>query len=134
MTRVYAKGVFDILHYGHVRFLCEARQLGDWLTVGVSPDERAASLKRKPLNEASKRAEVVSAIRWVDEVIVDGPRVITLDFMRQHDFQVYAFGTANAAEREFRLADCQELPARMIVEIPYTHGISTTLLMERFNL
>lgn len=130
MIKVYAKGVFDLVHYGHVRFLHQARLLGDWLTVGVSPDQRATALKRKPMTDVYKRAEVVSAIRWVDEVFTDGPRQITLDFMREHDFRIYAFGTANSAERAVRLADCKDLPASMIVEIPYTEGISTTFLRE----
>jgi cytidyltransferase-like protein len=130
MIRVYSKGVFDLVHYGHVRFLQRARSLGDWLTVGVSPDERAASLKREPLLDVTQRAEVISAIRWVDEVITDGPLEITREFMRAHDLHIYAFGTANSQERAQRLADCRDLPRSMIVEIPYTAGVSTTFLHE----
>lgn len=130
MIRIYAKGVFDIMHYGHVNFLREARALGDWLTVGVSPDARAAALKRQPMFSEDRRAQVISSIRHVDEVITDGPREITLAFMREHGFQIYAFGTATEAERRFRLADCRELPASMIVEVPYTDGISTTRIRQ----
>ena len=130
MIRIYAKGVFDIMHYGHVNFLREARALGDWLTVGVSPDARAAALKRQPMFSEDRRAEVISSIRYVDEVITDGPREITLAFMREHGFHIYAFGTATESERQFRLADCRELPASMIVEIPYTNGISTTQIRQ----
>lgn len=131
MKKVYAKGVFDLVHYGHVRFLRDARLLGDWLTVGVTPDERAAALKRKPLTDASRRAEVIAAIRWVDEVITDGPQAITVDFMKKNGFCLYAFGSANEKERAFRLNDCAELPREMIVEIPYTHEISTTALIDQ---
>jgi cytidyltransferase-like protein len=131
MMKIYAKGVFDLVHYGHVRFLREAKMLGNWLTVGVTPDERAAALKRKPLSDASKRAEVIAAIRWVDEVITNGPQVISPEFMRQNGFGIYAFGCANEAERAFRLNDCRDLPASMIIEIPYTHEISTTALIDR---
>lgn len=133
MLKVYAKGVFDLVHYGHVRFLREARLRGDWLTVGVTPDERATMLKRKPLSDASRRAEVIAAIRWVDEVITNGPQAISLDFMTRNGFGLYAFGSANEAERAFRLNDCRDLPASMIVEISYTHEISTTALIDRAN-
>lgn len=129
MIRIYAKGVFDLLHYGHVNFLREARALGDWLTVGVSPDARAVSLKRTPIFDVARRAEVLAAIRYVDEVITDGPREITRDFMLRHDFQIYAFGTSNEQERQFRLADCSDLPTSMVVELPYTHGVSTTEIL-----
>jgi glycerol-3-phosphate cytidylyltransferase len=130
LIRIYAKGVFDLLHHGHINFLREARALGDWLTVGVTPDERATTLKRKPLFNVHHRASVIEAVRYVDEVIKDGPREITPEFMKENNFQIYAFGTANADEREFRLNDCIRLPREMIIEIPYTTGISTTHIRE----
>ncbi len=129
MIRIYAKGVFDIVHFGHINFLREARALGDWLTVGVSPDERAASLKRPPVFNVEQRAEMMAAIRYVDEVIIDGPRKITREFMAHNNFQIYAFGTATAEERQVRLDDCAELPRSMVIEIPYTFGISTTQIL-----
>ncbi len=134
MIRVYAKGVFDLVHVGHVNFLREARALGDWLTVGASPDERAASLKRPPVFNVHERAAMLAAIRYVDEVIIDGPRKITMEFMRANNFQIYAFGTENEQERQFRLDDCAELPKAMIVEIPYTPGISTTRIIQSLRL
>lgn len=129
MIRIYAKGVFDLVHYGHVNFLKEARALGNWLTVGVTPDERVISMKRKPVFDVHRRAEVIAAVRYVDEVFIDGPREITIDFMRKHHFDLYVFGTANEAERIVRLNDCNELPKNMIVEIPYTEGVSTTKIL-----
>lgn len=128
MKRIYVKGVFDILHYGHVRFLMLARGLGDHLTVGVTPDERATRLKRPPMFPEDIRAEVVSALRCVDEVITTGPQQIGLDHMRAGNYAIYAFGSANEEERQFRLRDCVELPPGMIVEIPYTFGVSTTAI------
>ncbi|CEN56212.1 adenylyltransferase/cytidyltransferase family protein [Candidatus Methylopumilus turicensis] len=126
MIKVYAKGVFDILHYGHINFFKLAKGLGDWLTVGVTPDERVISMKRQPLFDGQERAIVVESIRYVDQVLLDGPREITLDFMREHNFDLYVFGSKNHDEREVRLYDCRDLPSDMILEIPYTHGVSTT--------
>ena len=128
MKRIYVKGVFDILHFGHVRFLFLARGLGDHLTVGVTPDERATRLKRPPMFSEDIRAEVVSALKCVDEVITTGPQQVSLDHMHAGDYAVYAFGSANKEERLFRLRDCIELPPSMIVEIPYTFGVSTTAI------
>lgn len=126
MIKVYAKGVFDIVHYGHINFFKLAKDLGDWLTVGVTPDERVISMKRQPLFDAQKRAIVVKSIKYVDQIFVDGPREITLEFMREHNFDLYVFGAKNQDEREVRLFDCRSLPKSMVSEIPYTFGVSTT--------
>lgn len=134
MTKIYVKGVFDLVHYGHINFLKEARALGDWLTVGVTPDERVISMKRKPVFNVHKRAEVIAAIKYVDEVFTDGPREITTEFMHQHGFDLYVFGTLNESERAVRLYDCRDLPRSMIVEIPYTYGVSTTEVMQKIKI
>jgi cytidyltransferase-like protein len=130
MIKIYVKGVFDLVHYGHINFLREARTLGDWLTVGVTPDERVISMKRKPLFNVQRRAEVIAAVRYVDEVFIDGPRELTIDFMQEHNFDLYIFGTQNPNERAVRLYDCRNLPNNMIVEIPYTYGVSTTEILQ----
>jgi cytidyltransferase-like protein len=134
VIRIYARVVADLWHPGHVRFFRAARDLGDHLTVSVVPDDRVAAHKgRRPLLDLAARVELVAACRWVDEVITDGPRVTTLDFMTSRNFHVYAFGAANSQERAARLADCRELPAAMRREIPYTHGISSSQLRQRLK-
>jgi glycerol-3-phosphate cytidylyltransferase-like family protein len=83
-------------------------------------------MKREPVFDVNKRALVVKSIRYVDQVFVDGPREITLEFMRTNNFDLYVFGTKNPDEREVRLYDCRNLPRNMVVEVPYTYGVSTT--------
>ncbi len=131
MVKVYAKGVFDLIHFGHVRFFKEIKKFADHLTVGVSPDERATSMKRMPIFSAIHRAEVVSAIRYVDEVILDGPLNITPEFMQSNKFDFYVFGSSNDREREIRLTECVDLRSEMIIELPYTQGVSTTQILTR---
>ncbi len=69
---VLANGCFDLLHVGHVRYLEDARQLGDVLFVGLNSDASVARLKGpgRPLMPATERAEVLSALRAVDHVVV----------------------------------------------------------------
>ena len=129
--RVYAKVVADLLHPGHIAFFRAARALGTHLTVGVVPDERVARVKRRPIMTTEERAAIVAGCRHVDAVITDGPRAITLAFMRERGFGLYAFGARDEAERQVRLCDCAELPADMVVQLPYTDGISTTELIRR---
>lgn len=67
---VFTNGVFDILHVGHVRYLQEARALGDVLFVGINGDDSVRRLKgpSRPVNSEADRAEVLAALACVEAV------------------------------------------------------------------
>jgi rfaE bifunctional protein nucleotidyltransferase chain/domain len=69
---VVTNGCFDLLHVGHVRFLQEARALGDTLLVGLNGDGSVRELKGagRPVNPEADRAEVLAALGCVDAVVV----------------------------------------------------------------
>ena len=69
---VLANGCFDLLHVGHIRYLHDARRLGDVLFVGVNSDAAVARLKGpgRPLLPAHERVELLAALRDVDHVVV----------------------------------------------------------------
>ena len=69
---VATNGCFDLLHVGHVRFLQEARALGDRLVVGLNGDGSVRELKGtgRPVNPEADRAEVLAALGCVDAVVV----------------------------------------------------------------
>ena len=69
---VLANGCFDLLHVGHIRYLHAARELGDVLFVGINGDAAVSRLKGRgrPLMPAAERAEILSALRDVDHVVV----------------------------------------------------------------
>jgi cytidyltransferase-like protein len=132
--RVYAKVVADFLHPGHIRFFKAARELGTHLTVCVVPDERVNRNKGvAPVFTTDERVEMVAACRWVDHVITDGPKIISLDFMVKHHFQIYAFGANDKSELAIKFGDCPDLPSEMRAVIPYTPGISSTLIRQRLQ-
>ena len=104
---VFTNGCFDLLHVGHVRYLREARALGDELVVAINSDVSVRALKGdgRPLNSVSERAEVLLGLESVDHVVVfDGIRATGL--IEEIRPQVYAKGgdytkeTLNAEERE----------------------------------
>ena len=65
----YTTGVFDMFHIGHLNLLCRAKDLCDYLIVGVSTDECVESYKHHvPMIPYEQRAAIVAAIRFVDEV------------------------------------------------------------------
>ena len=66
----YTTGVYDLFHIGHLNVLRRAREHCDYLIVGVTTDELSHEQKnKKPLVPFDERVEVISAIRWVDEVV-----------------------------------------------------------------
>lgn len=69
---VFTNGCFDLLHLGHVRYLQEARSLGDFLVLGLNSDESVRLLKGpgRPLMPESERAEILAALSCVDYVTI----------------------------------------------------------------
>ncbi|KAK2981886.1 hypothetical protein RJ640_010403 [Escallonia rubra] len=82
-VRVYMDGCFDMMHYGHCNALRQARALGDQLVVGVVSDAEITANKGPPVTPLHERMIMVSAVKWVDEVIPDAPYAITEDFMKK---------------------------------------------------
>ncbi len=71
---VFTNGCFDIIHVGHVRYLKEARELGDVLVVGLNSDISVRTIKgsNRPIVPQGERAEVLSSLKYVDYVVIFG--------------------------------------------------------------
>lgn len=69
---VFTNGCFDLLHVGHIRYLAQAKKLGDFLIIGLNSDSSVKELKGKdrPINSFDDRATLLSAIESVDLVIM----------------------------------------------------------------
>ena len=68
---VFTNGVFDLLHVGHVRYLNEAKKIGDILVVGINSDDSVKKIKgpSRPINTMEDRARILLALKSVDYVI-----------------------------------------------------------------
>ena len=121
----------DLFHHGHVAFLKAARALGDRLVVYVLDDDFVSAIKAPPIMVQSERLAVVGACRHVDEVHATGPKQITAEFMREQGYSLYAMGYSSEREAAAKRTNCSNLPEHMIAVIPYTAGISSTLLRSR---
>ncbi len=91
---VFANGCFDILHVGHIRYLKEAKGLGDILIVAVNSDSSARRLKGngRPVTREKERAEIIAALECADYVtIFDEPDVSRLLLTLKPD--IHAKGT-----------------------------------------
>ncbi|MCH8938350.1 MAG: adenylyltransferase/cytidyltransferase family protein [Gemmatimonadetes bacterium] len=132
MIRVYADMVADLFHHGHVLFLQRARALGDRLVVGIHADDVVMSYKRRPILTMDERVMAVRGCRYVDEVIPDAPLVVDRAWIELHriDFVVHADDLD-----EDELDRLYRAPREMGIfrTVPYTHGISTTEIIERIK-
>lgn len=71
-NKVLVGGVFDILHFGHIHFLKEAKALGNYLIVIIESDQRVKKLKgsTRPFHNQDQRKEILESLKFVDEVII----------------------------------------------------------------
>ncbi len=130
---VFTNGCFDLLHAGHVRYLEQARALGDALVVALNSDDSVRQLKgpSRPVNTEEDRGEILKALRSVDAVCVfHEPRVTGL--IEQIKPHVYAKGgdyTVDSLNPEERSA-LEAVEARIEI-LPLVPGRSTTRTLQR---
>jgi rfaE bifunctional protein nucleotidyltransferase chain/domain len=132
MRIVFTNGVFDLLHPGHIRYLKEARRLGDALIVAVNADESARALGKgteRPINSAVERAEVLAALACVDATVIfdeDTPHEIIAAL--QPDVLVKG---SDWAPGEIVGADIVKARGGQVARIALHEGYSTTQLIEK---
>ncbi len=129
---VTTNGCFDILHAGHIRYLFEAKRLGDLLVVGINSDDSVRRLKgpARPLQGENDRVMLIGSLRMVDAAFIfreDDPRAF-LEILRP-DIHVKGgdYG-ADMIEREV-----VERFGGTIAIVPFVKGYSTTSLVEKIR-
>jgi D-beta-D-heptose 7-phosphate kinase/D-beta-D-heptose 1-phosphate adenosyltransferase len=131
-TVVFTNGVFDILHPGHVRYLRDARALGDLLIVGINSDRSVKALNKgpdRPINAELERAEVLSALASVDAVVIfDEETPHEVISALQPDILVKG---ADWGENAIVGRDVVEARGGRVVRIALADGYSTSRLIER---
>ena len=131
---VFTNGVFDLLHPGHVRYLRDARALGDALIVGVNSDRSVTANKgpERPINPERERAELLLALDSVDAaVIFDEETPHTIITRVQPDILVKGadWGPGNIVGR-----DVVEARGGRVVRMELAPGHSTTDLITRVRM
>lgn len=132
-TVVFANGVFDLLHPGHVDLLLAARRQGDALVVGLNTDESVRRLKgqKRPVLSTSERAAVLAALQMVDAVVPfdqDTP----LELIRELRPDVLVKGGDYAEGAVVGAGDVAGWGGRVVI-VPLTAGQSTTSIIERLR-
>ncbi|HZN09783.1 MAG TPA: D-glycero-beta-D-manno-heptose 1-phosphate adenylyltransferase [Pyrinomonadaceae bacterium] len=130
---VFTNGVFDLLHVGHVRYLAQARALGDVLVVAINSDRSVRELKGpdRPVFDEGERAEILAALRNVDYVVIFdnvSPRSLISQLLPDVLVKGGDYGLDEIHGREE-----VEAAGGRVVSLPFVDGASTTTLIERMK-
>lgn len=123
MKKVITYGTYDLLHQGHINLLRRAKELGDYLIVGVTSDsfdrERG---KLNVRNNVLERVEAVKATGYADEIIVEDYIGQKIDDIQKYDVDIFAIGSDWEGKFDYLNEYCK------VVYLPRTEGISSTML------
>ena len=130
---VFTNGCFDILHVGHVRYLAEARALGDTLLVAINSDRSVRQLKGegRPIMNEEERAEMLAALASVTYVTIfddDSPRALISEILpdilvKGGDYDLNEIHGREEVERA----------GGRVLALPFTEGASTSSIIERIK-
>jgi len=131
---VFTNGCFDLLHPGHIRYLAEARRLGDALVVAINSDRSVRALKgpSRPILPESERAEVMAALRCVDLVTIFDdltPRDLLARMLPQVLVKGADWGPMDIVGREE-----VEAAGGVVVSVPVVPGFSTSEIIRKAEM
>ena len=123
MLKVITYGTYDLLHQGHINLLRRAKELGDYLIVGVTSDsfDRGRG-KLNVRNNVLERVEAVKATGYADEVIIEDYLGQKIDDIQKYDVDIFAIGSDWIGKFDYLNEYCK------VVYLPRTEGISSTML------
>ncbi|XP_061375464.1 ethanolamine-phosphate cytidylyltransferase [Gastrolobium bilobum] len=133
---VYIDGAFDLFHAGHVEILRLARDLGDFLLVGIHTDQTVSATRgsHRPIMNLHERSLSVLACRYVDEVIIGAPWEVSKDMITTFDISLVVHGTV-AENNDFQKEQCNPyaVPISMGIfkVLESTLDITTTTIIRR---
>lgn len=123
MIKVITYGTYDLLHQGHINLLRRAKQLGDYLIVGVTSDSFDKGRgKLNVRNNVLERVEAVKATGFADEVIIEDYVGQKIDDIQKYDIDIFAIGSDWQGRFDYLNEYCR------VVYLPRTEGISSTQL------
>ena len=129
MKKVITYGTYDLLHQGHINLLRRAKELGDYLIVGVTNDnfdrERG---KLNVRNNVIERVDAVRATGLVDQIIIEDYVGQKIDDILKYEVDIFAIGSDWLGKFDYLNEFCE------VVYLPRTEGISSTMLRAESDL
>lgn len=128
MKRVITYGTFDLLHYGHINLLKRAKDLGDYLIVGLSTDEFNLQKDKTSYFDYQQRKILLESIRYVDLVIPEISWEQKREDVKKYYADIFVIGDDWEGKFDFLKDEGVE-----VVYLPRTEEISTTQIKEDLN-
>lgn len=126
MIKVITYGTYDLLHEGHINLLRRAKELGDYLIVGVTSDSFDYGRgKLNVRNNVLERVEAVKKTGFADKVIIEDYLGQKIDDIQRYDVDIFAIGSDWEGQFDYLNEFCK------VVYLPRTHGISSTMLRKQ---
>ena len=123
MSKVITYGTYDVLHQGHINLLKRAKELGDYLIVGVTSDR--FDRERGKLNVKNNVLERVEAVRktgYADEIIIEDYVGQKIDDIQKYNIDIFTVGSDWVGKFDYLNEFCK------VVYLPRTEGVSSTQL------
>lgn len=120
MKKVITYGTFDLLHIGHINILRRAKELGDYLVVGLSTDSFNTEKHKEAYHSYENRKHILESIRFVDEVIPEENWEQKVSDIKKHDIDIFVMGDDWKGKFDELEEYCQ------VIYLPRTIGISTS--------
>lgn len=123
MKKVITYGTYDLLHQGHINLLRRAKELGDWLIVGVTSDSFDRDRgKLNVRNDVLERVEAVKATGYADQIVIEDYVGQKIDDIQKYDVDIFAIGSDWVGKFDYLNEWCK------VVYLPRTEGVSSTML------
>jgi len=123
MKKVITYGTYDLLHQGHINLLRRAKELGDYLIVGVTNDSFDRDRgKLNVRNNVLERVEAVRATGYADQIIIEDYVGQKIDDIQKYNVDIFAIGSDWKGKFDYLREFCE------VVYLPRTEGISSTML------
>lgn len=130
---VFTNGCFDILHYGHLHYLAEARDLGDRLVIGLNSGASVRRLKgpTRPINDELTRTHLLAALQVVDAVVIfDEDTPLELIRLVQPDVLVKG---GDWRPEQIVGSDLVLAQGGKVLSLPFIQGYSTTNIEQKIK-
>ena len=120
MKRVLTYGTYDLIHFGHINLLKRAKELGEYLVVGLSTDEFNEIKGKKSYFSYDKREYMLQSVKYVDEVIKENNWDQKIEDIKKYNIDIFVMGDDWEGRFDYLNEYCE------VIYLPRTEGISTT--------
>ena len=132
----YTAGVYDLFHIGHLNLLKNAKKQCDYLIVGITSDEAAQYKNKKPFISQDERMKIVSAIKYVDKVVLQEDLDKVKAWEKYHYDRLFVGSDWQGTEKWNKYEAQLKEKGASVVYLPYTKTTSSTILqntIKKFN-